>query len=356
MGKRQHKKRSRKAGLPPGSLVHIGERKVEKARVTLFLYNERDVQERVVDAVEECSPDRLPRDGVKWINVDGLHDVEVLEELGGAYGLHPLTVEDILNTHQRPKVENFDDYVFLVIRMLQLDPGSGRLQSEQLGLVLGTDFVLTFQEREGDVLDPVRRRIRNSKGRIRAMAADYLAYALVDTTVDHYFAILEYLEERIEGLESAILEGSESDTLQVIQGLRRELIEVRRTVWPLREVVGGLERGSTSLVRDTTRVYLRDVYDHAVQIIDTMESLRDLIAGILELHLSAVSNRMNTIMKVLTIIATIFIPLTFIAGVYGMNFEYMPELRWRWAYPAVLAVMAGIGVLMLAYFRKKQWL
>ena len=350
------KKRSHKAGLPPGSLVHIGEKKVEKAKITLIHYDEDSSEERVLDTVEECFPAERPSTGVTWVNVDGVHDIDVLEKLGNAYGLHPLTVEDILNTDQRPKLEDYDDYLFVVLKMAWPDEGTLHFQAEQLAVVIGRGYVMTFQEKEVDLFGPIRERIRTGKGRIRKHGADYLAYSILDTTVDHYFLLLEDMEESIEKLESTILAEADGDVLHVIQLMKRELIYLRRSVWPLREVIGGLQRGDSPLVSDSTQIYLRDVYDHTIQVIDTMESFRDLNAGILELHLSTISNRMNSIMKVLTIIATIFIPLTFIAGVYGMNFEYMPELKWTWGYPAALAIMSFIGFLMLLFFRRKGWL
>jgi magnesium transporter len=350
------KKRARKIGLPPGSLVHVGEKTTEEAIVTLVHYDERSYRERVVQDVEECFADRQPSRGVTWINLDGVHDIELLRKLGDAYSLHSLTVEDILNTDHHPKLEEFDDYLFVVVKMAW--PGEGALlfQAEQLSLVIGRAFILTFREREVGIFDPIRERIRTGKGRVRSQGPDYLAYALVDVVVDHYFLLLEGLEERIEKLESTLFVESDTDVLNSIQLLKRELLYLRRSVWPLREVIGGLQRDQSSLVSDSTRIYLRDVYDHTIQVMETIESFRDLINGLLELHLATISNRMNTIMKVLTIIATIFIPLTFIAGIYGMNFEHMPELKSRWGYPAALVGMALVSALMLLFFRKKKWI
>jgi magnesium transporter len=295
--------------------------------------------------------------GIQWVDVSGLHDVRILETLGHAYGLHVLTMEDILNTHQRPKLEFFDDYVFVVLRMLQPGKGQEPLEGEQISLILGRDFLLTFQEREEDVFATVRQRIRDAKGRIRKHSADYLAYALIDTTVDHYFHVLEEIEGTIENLESGILfQDSDVEALQAIQLTKKDLLYLRRAVWPLREVIGGLQRDESGLVRESTQLFLRDVYDHTIQVIDTIESFRDVLSGVQDLYLSLLSNRMNTIMKVLTVIATIFIPLTFVAGVYGMNFKHMPELDWRWGYPAVWAIMLGLGSMMVLYFKRKKWL
>jgi magnesium transporter len=286
-----------------------------------------------------------------------MHQVDIIEKLGRHFELHPLTLEDILNTGQRPKLEDFESYVFVVLKMLSCNGPTGTVQSEQVSLVIGQNFVISLQERAGDVFEPIRDRIRNSKGRIRRMGADYLAYALMDAVVDNYFVILEKLGERVESLEEELVGSPTENTLQQIHSLKREMIFLRRSVWPLREVISGLERGESSLVGESTGVYLRDVYDHTIQIMDTIESLRDMVSGMLEIYLSSMSNKMNAAMKVLTVIATIFIPLSFFAGVYGMNFEHMPELRWRWVYPyGFWAAIVGVVALMLVLFRRKKWL
>jgi len=240
--------------------------------------------------------------------------------------------------------------------MLNYNDKSSEIEAEQISLILGTNFVLSFQEKEGDTFNPIRERIRNSKGRIRRMGADYLSYSLLDSIVDNYFIILEKLGEKIEFLEDELVTRPTPETLQIIHHLKREMIYLRKAVWPLREVIGSLERGEPPLVKETIRVYLRDVYDHTIQVIDTIETFRDMVSGMLDIYLSSISNRLNAVMKVLTIIATIFMPLTFLAGIYGMNFKYMPELEWRWSYPVVWLIMVGIGVSMLLYFRKKKWL
>jgi magnesium transporter len=349
------KKRSKKAGLPPGTLVHIGEKKIQESKITVMDYDEAHFQEKEIKTIEECIAFKdVPT--VTWINIDGLHRVEILEKLGECYGFHPLVLEDILNTDQRPKVEDYGEYIYIVLKMLDQSNKSNEILTEQISLILGPSFVISFQEREGDVFDPIRERIRNGKGRIRKMGADYLAYALLDSIVDNYFVIMEKLGEKIEFLEEEVVKRPIPETLQTIHHLKREMIFFRKAVWPLREVIGSLERGELPLVKETTRIYLRDVYDHTIQVIDTIETFRDMVSGMLDIYLSSVSNRLNAVMKVLTIIATIFMPLTFIAGIYGMNFKYMPELEWRWGYPVVWLVMVGIGVFMLVYFRKKRWL
>ncbi len=349
------KKRSKKAGLPPGSLVHIGEKKAGELKVTVIDYDEAQFQEREIKTIEECFVFR-GKPTVTWINVDGLHQVEVLEKLGECYGFHPLMLEDILNTDQRPKMEDYGDYVYIVLKMLDQSNKNNDIVMEQISLILGPNFVISFQEMGGDLFDPIRERIRNGRGRIRKMGADYLAYTLVDSIVDNYFIIMEKLGEKIEFLEEELVTRPTAETLKTIHQLKREMIFLRKAVWPLREVVGGLERGESSLIKESTRIYLRDVYDHTIQVMDTIETFRDMVSGMLDIYLSSISNRLNAVMKVLTIIATIFMPLTFIAGIYGMNFKYMPELEWRWGYPVIWLVVILIGVSMLIYFKKKRWL
>ncbi|MBU1487376.1 magnesium/cobalt transporter CorA [bacterium] len=347
------KKRSKKAGLPPGSLVHIGERKTEKTRITIIDYDRAQLQEEEAGSIEECFSFK-DKPTVSWINIDGLHQTEIIEKIGKHFNLHSLVLEDIVNTGQRPKMEDFEDYIFVVLKMLYYDQKGG-IKTEQVSLILGPNFVISFQEQEGDVFDPIRDRIRKAKGRIRKMGADYLAYALMDTIVDNYFIILEGLGEEIEDMEEELLANPTTETLQKIHRLKREMILLRKSIWPLRELISGLERTESSLIQESTGVYLRDVYDHTIQVIDTVETFRDMISGMLDIYLSSISNKMNEVMKVLTIIATIFIPLTFLAGVYGMNFRYMPELSWPWGYPIVLLVMMAVGISMMVYFRRKKW-
>ena len=349
------KKRSRKSGLPPGTLVHIGEKKTEAPKIRLMDYDETRFEEREVKKIEDCFVFK-EKPTVTWMNVDGLHRVEILEKLGECYGLHPLVLEDILTTDQRPKMEDYGAYLYIVLRDLDYRDETNDIETDQISLIVGSNFVFSFQEREGDTFDPIRERIRNNKGRIRKLGADYLAYALLDSIVDNYFIILEKLGEKIEVLEEKLVTEPTHETLQTIHHLKREMLFLRKGVWPLREVINGLEKGESSLVKETTRVYLRDVYDHTIQTIDTIETYRDMVSGMLDIYLSSVSNRLNSVMKVLTIIATIFMPLTFLAGIYGMNFKFMPELEWRWGYPLVWLIMGGIGISMLIYFRKRKWL
>jgi magnesium transporter len=347
--------RARKSGLPPGTLVHVGQDRTEPVRITVMAYDEERVEETEATGAGDCFL-LAGRPGVTWINVDGVHQTDIVERVGECLQIHPLVLEDIVNTDQRPKVEDFDDYVFLVARMLRYDGDGGGLQVEQISLLLGPNYVISFQEKPGDVFDPVRERIRNSRGRIRRMGADYLAYALLDALVDSYFLVLEQIGEEIETIEDRLVTDPRPDTLQTIHDLKRDTVFLRKSVWPLREVASSLERGETSLIGEEILIYLRDVYSHTIQVMDTVETFRDMISGMLDIYLSSISNRMNEVMKVLTIIATIFIPLTLIAGIYGMNFQYMPELSSRWGYPAVWLVMLAVAAVMLIYFRRKKWL
>jgi magnesium transporter len=349
------RRRQRKVGLPPGTLVHIGEETDEEIRITVLDYSESQFQEKQIESVDECFPFK-DKPTVTWINVDGVHSVDIIESLGKQYGIHLLVLEDIVNTDQRPKLQDFDDYLFVVLKMLHdYDPQDG-IQVEQVSLIVGSNFVISFQERRGDIFDPIRERIRNAKGRIRKMGADYLAYSLMDAIVDNYFTVLEKLGEQIESVQEQLLTDPALDTLHGIQRLKRELLFLRKSVWPLREAVNSFERSESSIVRKSTRVYLRDVYDHTIQVIDALETCRDMTSGMLDIYLSSISNKMNEIMKVLTIAAVIFIPLTFVAGIYGMNFDYMPELHWRAGYPVALLVMFTIAAVMLCFFKRKKWL
>jgi len=346
---------SKKAGLPPGTLIHVGDKKTEKARLRLMDYTQEHFEERDLAAIEESFSYR-EKDSVTWINVDGIHQVDMVEKIGRHYDLHPLVLEDILNTNQRPKMEDYENYLFLILKMITYGEAQKLLYIEQVSIIVGRGFVLSFQESEGDVFESVRERLRKGKGRIRKGGPDYLAYALMDAVVDNYFLVLEKIGEDIEELEGEVISKPVPETAESIHNLKRELLFLRKSVWPLREAVVSLEKGESPLVQERTTVYLRDVYDHTIQVVDTIETFRDMVSGMLDIYLSSLSNRMNEVMKVLTIIATLFIPLTFVAGIYGMNFKYMPELEWRYGYGLVWVVMVVIGLLMLLYFRKKKWL
>jgi len=324
-------------------------------RITIIDYDESHVEDKEAKRIEECFP-FTDKPTVTWININGLHQLDIIEKIGEHFNVHPLVLEDIVNTGQRPKIEDFVDYIFVTLKMLRYSDEEKETKAEQVSLILGSNFVISFQENEGDVFDPIRQRIEADKGRIRKMGADYLAYALMDAIVDNYFTILEKLGDRIEDFEEELVVNPKPETLQAIHHLKREMIFLRKSVWPLREVINRLERWESSLINKSTAIYFRDVYDHTIQVIDSVETFRDMLSGMLDIYLSSISNRMNEVMKVLTIIATIFIPLTFIAGVYGMNFRFMPELEMPIGYPVVLLVMLFIGILMFAYFRKKKWL
>ncbi len=351
---RPTRRERRKVGLPPGTIEFTGERKVDQVKITLFAYDADSFTEQELTSIAACAPYReSPR--VAWINIDGLHDTALLQELGQIFGLHPLALEDIVATHQRPKVDEYPEHLYVVLRTLT-SSGGDPVGAEQLSLILGPRYVLSFQERETGMFNPVRERIRNGKGRSRRMGPDYLAYALIDAVVDSYFTVLEHFGQRIDALDEQIVEDPSPARLRVLHELKREALLIRKCVWPLREVISRLERMECGLIRPEMRVFLRDVYDHIIQVLDTFETYRDMLVGLQELYLSSVSNRLNEVMKVLTIIATIFAPITFAAGVYGMNFKFMPELGWRWAYPLFWAVMVVVTAIMLRYFRRKRWL
>jgi magnesium transporter len=288
--------------------------------------------------------------------VVGIQEVEVLEKLGNCFTVHPLALEDILNTEQRPKIDDYGEDLFIVVKLISYNEKKDEVEAEQISLILRPNAVLSFQEKEGDDFAAVKERLRAGKGRLRKMGADYLAYTLLDIVVDQYFVVLERLGERIEVLEGKLLADPGAATLHKIQNLKKEMLLLRKWIWPLREIISSLERGEFPAIHESTRVYLRDVYDHAIQVIDSIEIYRDMLSGMLDIYLSSLNNRMNAVMKVLTIITTIFMPLTFLAGVYGMNFKHMPELDWPWAYPLILAVMAFVAILMLVLFRRKKWL
>jgi magnesium transporter len=349
------KKRSIKSGLPPGSLVFVGDSRAEEATITVLEYGEGVCREETLKDLISCYP-RTDGNNVTWIDIDLVHQVDLVEKIGRCFDLHPLVMEDILNTDQRPKLEDFGDYLYVVLRSLSCVGNTCAMETEQVSLVIGKNFVISFQEKDGSTFDKIRERIKGGKGRILKSGADYLAYSILDTIVDNYFLVLEHVGERIEALEDALVSHPAPATLRTMHAIKRELIFLRRSVWPLREVLNGLQREDSSLVSEGTRVYLRDVYDHTIHVIDTLETFRDMISGMLDIYLSSISNRLNEVMKVLTIIATIFIPLTFIVGIYGMNFHFMPELEWRWGYPGVMILMALVTCGMLCFFKRKKWL
>jgi len=349
------KKRTKKTGLPPETLVYTGEKRDETIKIHVIDYDEQNFIETELTAVEACIPYKN-KPSITWVNVDGVHNIPLLEKLGDCFGLHRLVMEDIVNTDQRPKMEDYGEYVYIVFKMLSIGK-NGDIVKEQISLILGANFVLSFQEGvEGDVFNLIRERLRSSKGRIRKMGADYLAYSLLDAVVDNYFVVLEKFGDKIESIETELIGNPTQQTVQRIYQLKREMLFLHNAVWPLREVVSGIGKHESPLIRDSTAPYLRDVYDHVIHIIDSVDIYREMLSSMLDMYLSSVSNRLNSVMKVLTIIATIFMPLTFLAGLYGMNFKYMPELEWHYGYPFLVCIMAGIAVFMLFYFKRKKWL
>lgn len=348
-----HLKRSKKSGLSPGSLIHIGNTYSEKSKITISQYNETFFSQNNVG-----SPDDLPKEkdesSVFWLTIDGLQDTGLLEKLGNFFNLHPLVLEDILNTNQRPKIEDYGEYLYIVLHNFTVG-NKGSLISEQISIILGNNFVLSFREKESSVFETVVERLSGDKGRIRKSGADYLAYALIDNVVDNYFLILEELEDKIEYLEDSLIRKPAPSTLQAIHALKNDLILLRKSLWPLREAINYLERSDSRLIDKSTGIYFRDISDHVITIIETVETFRDTLSNMMDIYLSSVNIKLNEVMKVLAIIATIFMPLTFIAGVYGMNFKYMPELEWRSGYFGVLGIMLVVALFMIYYFHRKKW-
>lgn len=346
------RKRRPPVGAQPGTLVTSAD--AEKPRIHVITYGPTDVTERTVTDPETLR-DCLAGDHVSWIDVQGLGDEAVLRQIGEVFGLHPLALEDAVNIPQRPKSEGYELQHLFITRMTRLGEGSG-LDAEQVSIFIGPHYVLTLQERHGDVFDPVRLRIRAGKGLIRRQGPDYLAYALIDTVIDGYYPVIEAIGDRLHEIEEEVLQHPSPSGLQRIHRIRRDLLAMRRAVWPQREAVNALIREETPLVSSTVRQYLRDSHDHAVQIADVIETYRELAGSLMDMYLSSMSQRTNEVMKVLTIMSSIFIPLTFLAGIYGMNFQHMPELQSPMAYPVLLGVMAVLTVAMLLFFRRKGWI
>ncbi len=343
--------RSNKSGLPPGSLVYVGEERTGEITITCTSYDRANISHWQPADPAECTPGP---DRVLWLDMAGVHQPDVLALWGKAFGLHPLVLEDILNTEHRPKLEEFENQLFFVLKALKVSNDIPGLVEDQVSLVLGPGYVLSFQEKGGE-FEAVQGRLHQGKGRIRSSGADYLAYALIDSVVDHYFAVLEHIGQRIDDLQEKLLADPDQSCMGSIHAIKKDVLLVRKAVWPMRETLNAVLREDSDLVGEDTRIYFRDVYDHSVQLLDTVETFRDMIAGMFDTYLSSVSLRMNEVMKVLTIMATIFIPLTFIVGLYGMNFQHMPELHWEWGYPAVLMVMAAIVAVMFWYFKRRKW-
>ncbi len=350
-----YRQRSEKSGLPPGSLVYVGDRGGSSVRMTLLDYSDTGYTERLIAAPDECAPFRQSQ-SITWINVDGLSVPKTLEGLGGAMGFHNLVLEDILNTEQRPKFEDYGDYVFVVAKMLEFNTDAGHVKPEHLALVLGRNFLVSFQEVAGDPFEPVRARIRTGAGKTRKLGADYLLYSLLDVTVDQYFVVLDRLGERIEQLDQLILSSESPRIMGEMHALKREILFLRKNVVPLREVVNTLRHSDSALIDEATRPFLRDLHDHIVQVVDRIETYRDLLSSMLDLYLSSVSNRTNTVLKIVAVFSSVFLPLTFMTGIFGMNFEFMPLLHSPKGFVVIVTSMVAIVVVMLAIFRWRRWI
>ena len=349
------KKYSQKVGLPPGTLVYVGEERTEPVRITLIDYNEARLHEAEIQTIAECLPFKDTAT-VTWIHIDGIHDTQIIEDIGKHFGGNSLVLEDVMSPTQLPKMEIYEDYVFIILKSLDYNTEALEVSREQISLIVGENFVISLQERPGQLFASVQNRLRNQQGRIRKMQPGYLAYALIDVVVDHYFIVLEQLSDRIELVEEEAITNPTPEVLEKINILRKEFLLLRRPILPLRDVINEVLTDENPLLDQGTHLYFRDVYDHLIQLIQILETLRSTVSGLFDTYTSAISHRMNEVMKVLTIVATFFIPLTFIAGIYGMNFKFMPELNAKWGYPIILIVMGGIGIAMLIYFKLKRWL
>ena len=352
---KQSRGRSKAHFLTPGTAVFIGERKRSQAEIHLFVYDADAIREARSVSQQEWQQ-ALAGPGVVWINVSGVHDVELIERLGQDFGLHALSTEDIVNTAQRPKWEEFPDYGFIALKMIDCPAGEAQVKVEHVSLILGRNYVISFLEDEGDVFESVRQRLRRGAGRVRSKQADYLAFCLMDAVVDHYFLSVERIGDLVEELDEELLGNARHEDIPQLHRFKRNLLNLRRAIWPLREVLAGISRSESPLLQRENQMYWRDLYDHSVQVIDMVETARDTLASMHDTYLSSLSNRMNEVMKILTIISTIFIPLTFIAGVYGMNFKNMPELEWKDGYFVVLGIMVTIGLSLIIYFRRRRWI
>lgn len=341
--------------MPPGSLVNSGNGIPSQVQISIIDYDAKQCVEKIGADVKQCLA-CLKSPSMTWIHICGIHDKETIEVLGQQFGLHPLLLEDIMTVGQRSKLDNYKDTLFIVTQMLTYNDEKQQAEDEQVSIVLGTNYVISFVETNKNIFAPVRERLRNPQSRVRQRGSDYLCYSLLDCIVDNYFLILEKIDVKVEFLENELVRMPSPKTLQKIQHSKREITLLRRSVWPMREVISNLRRIDSPLVLDATKLYLHDVYDHTIQAIDTIESFRDLTSGMLDIYLSNISQRMNEIMKVLTIVSTIFVPLTFIASIYGMNFDHMPELHMAWGYYTVLLAMAMVALGMIFFFRKKQWI
>lgn len=352
---RRHRFSAARVGLPPGTLLHVGHARSDVSTITAIGITEAGMTNRQnvpLAEVQLC----MEGEGILWLQVAGLSHVKTVETVGELFRIHPLVLEDILNTNQRPKIEDYGEYLYLAMQMPDYLLPSGDTSGEQIHIILGRRFVITFQESQRSLFRPIEERLNGGADHFFRHGSDYLAYAIIDTVVDHYFVALEQAGERVEELEDQLITQPREDLLPAIHDLKKTLIALRRSVWPLREVIAGIERSPSSLFQEGTFLYVRDVYDHVVEVMETLETYRDMVSGMIDIYLSSVSNRLNEVVKVLAVISTIFMPLTFLAGVYGMNFEHMPELKSQYGYPAVLLAMFITGLSMFRYFKNRGWI
>ena len=344
-----------KIGKPPGSLIYTGNEKDVNISIDLLQFNEIHFLERnQIKKINEI--DILNDSYVSWLDIKGLHNEEIISELGELTNIHSLTLEDLLNVNQRPKIDFYFTYIYIVIQALKFDANTQNIESEQLSIILGENYVMTFWEKPNNSLDFIKNRIKTKLGKIVSLGSDYLAYAILDAIIDDYYDVIENLGDQIEDLEEKLMLEPHKIQIQDIYIFKRKLLEIRKAVWPIREVVTKLQKSETDFIKEKTSLYLRDLYDHSIQLIETIDIYRDIISGLADMYLSTTSNRLNEIMKVLTILSSVFIPITFIAGVYGMNFKNMPELEWQYGYLYSIGLMFLIAIIMLFYFRKKKWM
>lgn len=346
---------SQKTGMPPGSLVHVGDDQAIESRVSIVQYNKQRLEEKVAATIDEIDQ-FLEADTVTWVTIEGLKNVGLIETIGRAFDIHPLVLEDILNTQQRPKFEEFDDYLYIVLKDLSLEDAHSSVRYQQISILVLKNLVFIFKEHQDDIFLPLHKRLHNNKGRLRALGADYLTYVILDTIVDKNFIIIDSLDDVVSSIEEELSVNATPQILTTIQRIKHELIYIRKYISPLRDLLLGVLRTDTVLIDEKNHIYFRDVLDHVLRVTESLETYRDMLSSLLDIYMSSMSNKMNEVMKVLTVFATIFIPLTFVAGIYGMNFEYMPELKFKWSYPVIWTFFIVIPIALLAYFKKKKWL
>jgi len=349
------RKSRKKPGLPPGSLIYTRERLQDHVTLQLFQYNEEEMVYYEKDDIKRLF-EKIDKSKVNWININGLHNTAVIEEIGNHFGIHPLVLEDILHTDHMPKLDDQEGYIFLTLKMLTYNEASNRINQEHVSMILGDYYLITFQEIDGDVFDTVRESIRTGKGRLRKRGNDYLFYRLLDTVVDHYYILADKTEDSLETIEEILLKNMADGISERILHEKKNMIFLRRCIIPLREEIRKFRQKESPLIKDSTYNFIDDVFDHLMHLSQTLDGFRDLVTSLMELQMAVNSNRMNIVMKTLTIFAAIFMPLTFIAGIYGMNFHNMPELEWRWGYPLVLVFMASVAIFMLIYMKRRRWM